>query len=186
MGFNEWKRTNSQITFQERFIRVRKDDLVSPNGESTDYVYLEDTTLGTVIILAISEDLQIALVKQYRYPIASFQYNLPGGVIDEGESPLQAAQRELREETGIIASEWIEAGSYHPMSSHHTRTAYFFIARGLKMTHKELDPYEDIEVEWVKADEAVHKILRHDFNDLELGYAILYAKTKGYLNEKGV
>lgn len=181
MGFDQWKLTQSTIPFHERYIRVRKDHLSSPKGDHTEYVYLEDETPGTVIILAISDDQQIPIVKQYRYPIKTHQYNLPGGVIDPGETPEQAARRELREETGIIANEWISAGIYHPMASHHTRKAHLFIAKGLTISKQELDPYEDIQVEWKPAEEVIQNIISNQYTDLELGYAILYAKAKGYI-----
>lgn len=181
MGFDQWKLIQSTIPFHERYIRVRKDVLQSPEGEQTEYVFLEDEIPGTVLILAISDDQQIPLVKQYRYPIKAQQYNLPGGAIDPGETPVQAARRELKEETGLIANDWISAGTYHPMASHHTRKAHLFIAKGLTMTDQELDPYEDIQVEWKSAEELIQNIITNQYTDLELNYAILYAKAKGYI-----
>lgn len=181
MGFDHWRLISSNIPFNERYIRVRKDILRSPEGRETDYVYLEDEIPGTVVVVAITEDQKIALVKQYRYPIQCHQYNLPGGVMDPGETPEEAARRELREETGIQAEDWTAAGSYHPMSSHHTRKAHLFIARNLSYGERELDPFEDMEVKFISAPQLIEQILEHHYTDLELGYAILYAQAKGYL-----
>ncbi|MEW9671173.1 NUDIX hydrolase [Ammoniphilus sp. 3BR4] len=181
MGFDQWRRIDSQIPFHERYIRVRKDLLQSPEGKETDYVYLEDEIPGTVVVVVITEDQRIGLVRQYRYPIQAYQYNLPGGAIDPGETPEQAARRELREETGITAEEWIAAGTYHPMSSHHTRKAYLFVARGLSFGEQSLDPDEDLQVELVSVEDVVNRILANEFTDIELVYGILFTRAKGYI-----
>ncbi|WP_164985228.1 NUDIX domain-containing protein [Ammoniphilus sp. CFH 90114] len=181
MGFDQWRRLKSHIPFHERYIRVRKDILMSPEGVETDYVFLEDEIPGTVVVLAITDEQKIALVRQYRYPIQCHQYNLPGGAIDAGEEPEEAARRELREETGIIAEEWTALGMYHPMASHHTRKAYLFIAKGLTFGEQYLDPFEDIRVEFLPIKQVVEWIHNLQLTDIELGYAVLLARSKGYI-----
>ncbi|HJV45990.1 MAG TPA: NUDIX hydrolase [Bacillota bacterium] len=181
MGFDRWKRVNSQIVFHERYIRVRKDDLESPLGEQTDYVYLEDEIPGTVSIVAHLEDGRFLLVYQYRYPVQSKQYNLPGGVIDPGETIQEAARRELQEETGYTAGEWIYAGMYHPMPSHHTRRAHLFVAKDLTRGEQHLDPFEDIHVELFTFQELTDKIINNEITDMELIFGLLLCKQKGLI-----
>ena len=184
MGFDQWKRVKSQIAFHERYIRVLKDELESPRGERTDYVYLEDEIPGTVCVVAITEDGRIPLVQQYRYPVQSLMYNLPGGVIDPGETPEAAAKRELQEETGYTAKEWIYAGMYHPMPSHHTREAHLFVAKQLTKGEQHLDPYENIHVELFTFQELSGKIINNELTDMELIFGLLLAKQKGLTNEE--
>jgi ADP-ribose pyrophosphatase len=181
MGFDQWRLKTSRIVFHERYIRVRKDDLESAHGERTDYVYLEDEIPGTVCVVAVTQEGKIPLVRQYRYPVQCHQYNLPGGVVDAGETPLEAAARELAEETGFEAKDWLEVGNYHPMPSHHTRRAHLFVAKNLSPGEQRLDPFEDIQVEFFTYEEICQKIVNNEWTDMELGFGIFLAKQKGLI-----
>ena len=86
-------------------------DRVQVNGKEQNYDYLE--IREGVCILPFHGD-RILLQRQYRYPIASWQWELPGGFVDEGETPAEAAKRELREETGYEADDLTSLGAFYP------------------------------------------------------------------------
>ena len=102
----------------------------------------------SVQIVAETDDAQILLIKQYRFGLGEYIYELPGGLIDPGESPTIAAPRELQEETGFQAREWRLLGSNPSNPVFMEAHIHHFAARGLtRMGDLELDAGEDIQWE---------------------------------------
>jgi ADP-ribose pyrophosphatase len=103
---------------------------------------------GSAVMLAVNEKEQILLVKQFRLPAGKDLWELPAGRIDPGETALQAAKRELREETGYQAKKWVKLISYWASPGYVAEKMNLFLA--LDLTAGKQQPMEDerIEVEW--------------------------------------
>lgn len=134
-------------------------------------------------VLAITEDDQVVLVRQYRHGIAAESLELPAGVIEVGETPLDAARRELREETGYAAERWEPLASVATEPSRHTVQAHFFCAFGAKVVAEHSpDESEEIELVTVPKRDLVELVLRGEVvHGVHVG-AILLAETRGFLS----
>src|SRR5258708_5043977 len=95
---NSWKRLSSVIVYKNPWWQVREDKIIRPGGEEGTYCVIE--TPQSAEIVAVTEKQEVYLIGQYRYPIEKFSWTVPGGTVDnETEDFLEAAKRELREET---------------------------------------------------------------------------------------
>jgi len=124
-----WKVLASRVLLDRRWLRVREERVLLPNGTVIDEFHLLDSP-SWAAVLAITDAGEIVLVEQYRHGVARLSRELPAGVIDAGETPLQAAQRELLEETGYEATRWLPLLEVSPETSRHTHRAHFFVALG--------------------------------------------------------
>jgi ADP-ribose pyrophosphatase len=108
---------------------------------------------GSAVMMAVDEKDRILLVKQFRLPAEKELWELPAGRLDPGESPLQAAKRELREETGCRAKNWVKLTSFWPSPGYVAEKMTIFLATGLTTGEQEPMDDERIEVKWFSKSE---------------------------------
>lgn len=121
---NPWKTLSSEVVYDSSWMTLYEDKVIKPNGEPGIYTYVKSPPF--VLIVAF-DDSKFIMVRQYRYPLGKIITEFPGGSIDDGESPLEAAKREFEEETGFLAKEWTELGSLL-----NPNEATVFLAEGLE------------------------------------------------------
>lgn len=140
----DWDIVKSKRLNSYRVFSTRMDIGKSPvTGKEHDFYIIEAPTWVNVV--AISADDEILLIKQYRHGIRSVTFEIPGGMVDPGESPLEAAKRELLEETGFISNDWALIGNVHPNPAIQDNTCLTYLARNVEQIGKpKLDGTEDI------------------------------------------
>ena len=144
----KWKLISSEFVLDEKWYQVRKDMVEIKPGKIVDDYYLGIFN-DIVLIVALTADQQIPLVRQYRHGAGEVLTELPAGYMEDKEDdPLTAAQRELQEETGFIAPTWHKLGVFFKNSAK-TRgdNVHLFLALDAKKTtDQKLDENENIEV----------------------------------------
>jgi len=142
----KWKVLGSEYLYRRPWLTVRKDCVQIPSGEVNDEFYILEYP-DWVNVIAITEDGQFVMEKQYRHGLGKTCYEIPAGVIEEGESPLEAAMRELQEETGYGDGTWRELMTLTGNASTTNNLSHCFIASGVrKISGQHLDRTEDIQV----------------------------------------
>ena len=127
---NPWTTLDSRVVYENPWMRVREDNVIRPDGKKGIYGVVE-THIATGVI-ALTEQKEVYLVGQYRYPTQCYSWEIVEGGTDSHETPLAAAQRELREEAGITARDWSELGGEVHLSNCITaEVARLFLATGL-------------------------------------------------------
>jgi len=149
---------SSESVFQGRLLNVKRDLVRLPDGKEAHREYILHP--GAVVILALTDQDELVMERQYRYPLGRDFFELPAGKIDAGEDPADTARRELAEETGYTAQEWKRLGLIHPSIGYSNERIEIFMARKLSLTQSSLDDEEFLEVftlplrtaiEWVRS-----------------------------------
>lgn len=150
MPLKPWKVLESKH-LQPRF-RIDRCEL--SNGKMINAAVLEFQTWANV--LAVTKDQKVVLVKQYRHGVQEVLLELPGGVVEDGETPMDGIKRELLEETGYTTEHFVEVGSFYPNPANQTNTMYSFLALNVeKVADPHLDDGEDLEVHLIPLDELI-------------------------------
>lgn len=142
----KWKILKSEYLFRGPWLTVRRDCVELPDGRQNPEFYILEYP-DWVNVIAITDDGQFVMERQYRHGLGKTCFEIPAGVIEKGETPLEAAKRELMEETGYGEGEWKEIMSVSGNSSTTNNISHCFVAKGVKkigMQH--LDSTEDLEV----------------------------------------
>ena len=172
---NPWLTVASEHVYENPWISVREDRVVRPDGEPGIYgvVHYKNVAVGVLPV----EDGHTYLVGQYRYPLERYSWEIPEGGCPQGEEPLRAAQRELREETGLEARSWRRLGEAHLSNSVADEHAVWFLATDLVPGERMPAGDEVLEVRRVPLDEAVQMALDGRITDALsllaiMGYAL--------------
>lgn len=155
-----WKLLSSEYISRHKYFTARRDRCEMLNGQIVDPYFVVELP-PSVCALAITEDNEAVLVKQYRHPIEKTILELPGGFIDEGEDPAKAIARELMEETGYAFSSFTYLGKVSANPGVLNGYTHLFLARGgKKVSAQHLDANEEIEI-IVMPLEKVKELLMH-------------------------
>jgi len=134
----------SRLAYEGVFLKVFEDRVRCPDGHIAPREYLRHP--GAVMMIPLLDDGRLVLERQYRYPLRRSFIEFPAGKIDEGESLLGCAQRELLEETGYRADQWIHLGDFHNAIGYCDEKIYVYLARGLALDTARTDDGEVLEV----------------------------------------
>jgi len=142
-----WDHLGEALALEAKIFRVLKDRARSPNtGREHAFDILDSP--DWVNVIALTPNGRVVLIRQYRAGTRAVTIEVPGGVVERGEAPLRAAQRELMEETGYSAPEWELLGQVQPNPAFQTNTTHTYLARGATRTASPSpDENEEIEVE---------------------------------------
>lgn len=148
-----WETSNDQELYANRVMRVMSHEAENPrNGLVRDYFRIDFP--DWVNVLAINEQEEVLLIKQFRHGSRRIEYEIPGGCIDPGEDPVKAGMRELLEETGCSGENPQLLGRTCPNPALQGNWCYtVFTESAQQVADPELESGEDIEFEWVKLSE---------------------------------
>lgn len=142
----EWKTLNSEYIIRRPWLTARRDTVELPTGVVNDEYYVLEYP-DWINVTAVTADGRMVLVRQYRHALGQTCLEIVAGVMEDGENPMDAAHRELLEETGYSGGEWRQLMVVSPNSSTCTNVTHCYLATGVELTSgQHLDATEDIDV----------------------------------------
>jgi ADP-ribose pyrophosphatase len=180
-GKNSWTTRGKTLKYETPWISVTEYDVLTPAGTQSIYgvVSFKNLAIG---VLPLDKDNNTWLVGQWRFPLEKYSWEIPEGGCPKGEEPLEAAKRELKEETGLIAADYREIGNLHTSNSVSDEYAHLFVARDLTQSESEPEDTEDLQVRKIPFEEAFTMVMNGEITDSLTVAAILKAKL---LMERG-
>jgi ADP-ribose pyrophosphatase len=154
----KWKFINRKLLLDHPRMRIIEDDVELPNGQRVSYIRHAPDNQYSVAVIAVNKKDEILLQKEYSYPPNEVMYQLPGGHANNNEDILNAANRELSEESGYAASDCKIIGSFYTDNRRSDRKQYVVVCKNLKKHKLKHDDEEFIENYWMSYD-AVKKLI---------------------------
>ena len=158
-------RRSRRVAYDNAWITVWHDEVHRPDGSDGIYgvVHFANIAVGVV---ALDADDRVVLVGQHRYTLDAYSWEIPEGGVPPPESPLDGARRELREETGVEATDWNEIARLDLSNSITDERAVLYLATGLTHGEAEPEPSEALEIRWVPFAEALAMTLDGRITDV--------------------
>jgi 8-oxo-dGTP pyrophosphatase MutT (NUDIX family) len=153
-----YHRLSTREIYRNPWFRLREDVVIRPGGAEGIFAVLEMKPGSSV--LALDDEGDVYFAEEYKYAFQDVTLEVISGGIDEGETPLEAAKRELREEAGLEAEDWQELAVLHPFTTAIDSPNHMFLARKLRHTEQALDDGEVLHVRKVPLSQAVEMAVR--------------------------
>lgn len=170
---------SSKKVYSNPWIKVREDRVIYPSGKEGIFGVIEMKIGSTV--LAMNDKNEVYLVKEYKYAIKRDSIELMSGGLDDEESPLDAAKRELKEETGLEADKWVNLGVVDPFTTVIKSPNYMFLAFGVREGEQHTEERENIQVVKVPFQRAVEMVVNSEITHSASCVCIL--KAEKYLRD---
>ena len=168
-----WKTRSTRPVYENPWIKVREDEALLPDGRTTTYGVVE--CAECIGVLPFVDRDTVLLVGQYRYVAQGFYWEMPTGGMHPGESPEEAAQRELAEEAGREAGSLVKICDFHTSKSILRETAHLFLAHDLRPGSRPPDPTEFIERREFPFAEVLRMVVSGEIKDGMTVIAVLHA-----------
>lgn len=164
----KWKFISRELLLDHPRMKVVEDIVELPNGKKTSYIRKSPTNDFCVSIIAINNDNKILLQQEYSYPPNEIMYQFPGGMANENEDIIEAANRELSEESGYIGNDCVIIGSFYVNNRRSNLKQYIVVCKKLKRQKIQEDDEEFIEDAWLSYDEIKKLIIEGKVNNINL------------------
>lgn len=176
MASNPWKLLNTKIQYENAWIKVEEDNVINPSGGPGIYgrVHFKNVAVG---VIPIDKDGNTWLVGQYRYPLKEYSWEIPEGGCPIGEKELDAAKRELKEETGLIAKHWEEFLRIHTSNSVSDERGVVFLAKDLTEGATQFEDTEELKIKKLPLEEAFQMVIDGGITDSISMAALLKLKV---------
>lgn len=164
--------------YKNPWIEINEDQVIRPDGKPGIFGIVK--MVPGISVLPLDEDGSVYLTEEFRYAIGKNSIEAASGGIDDNEKPLDAAKRELEEELGIYADEWIDLGVINPFTSVVYSPAHLFLAKKLKLSTTNHEGTEIIKIKKMKIEKAINLVLKSKITHGPT--CVLILKAKSYLN----
>lgn len=165
------KTLSQEYIFQGRILKMRVDEALLPNGSTAGREVVEHP--GGVCVAALTDDDCLLFVRQFRYPYGEVLPEIPAGKRDPGETPLETGKRELKEETGYTARNYLSLGRVYPSPGYFNEVIYMYLATDLVAGDVSPDEDEFLEVEKIPLAAAVDMVMNDEITDAKTQAAVM-------------
>ena len=178
MYLNE-KTLSSKTVYEGRIFRVTSDTAELEDGS----VAVRDVVrhFGGVCVIPVTENNEIYLVRQFRYPFGETTLEVPAGKLEKGEDHAECGKRELLEETGLVCSEYTYLGGIYPLPAYSTEIIHMYLAKGLEYSGQCTDEDEFLDVVKMPFSDALRMVMDGEIKDAKTQIIIL--KTAVLMNK---
>ncbi len=159
-----WRRRSRRIGYENAWLTVWHDEVTRPDGAPGIYGVVHFANLAAGVLVLDSDD-RVLLVGQHRYALDAYSWEIPEGGVPAGETALEGARRELREETGVEAADWQELARVHLSNSVTDELAVLFLATGLTHGAATPDGTEDLAIRWLPFEDVLGMTLDGSISD---------------------
>jgi ADP-ribose pyrophosphatase len=167
---------DSRTVYRGRLLHVLEDAVRLPDGKDSAREYIRHP--GAVMVVPLTEDGNVVLVRQFRYPLRRHFIEIPAGKMEPGEDPLDTARRELREECGVDAESWEHLATVHPCIGYSDERIELYLARCLTRVAAGPEEGEFLEILEVRLEEALQWVREGRITEVKSIIGLMWAEKR--------
>jgi ADP-ribose pyrophosphatase len=169
-----WETLDSKYLWKSHWYNLRQDRLRAPEGREFTYTLVDHP--GAVWVVPVTSGGRVVLIRQYRYTVDDWCYEVPAGGLSSDRSPAKAARRELLEEIGGTAHEMRRVGQFYTSNGISNEVAYVYIATNVELAETHREPTELMEIRLVSVEEALRMAREGEISDGPSALALLWCE----------